>query len=98
MTEATISLLNAKSLLPLFGACDQHVKQIRAAFGVEITHREGQIRVAGPEEGVARATEVLEQLKTLVERRGSLADEEVEQLLQQGAGERQDLRRSRFWF
>jgi phosphate starvation-inducible PhoH-like protein len=86
MTEATISLLNAKSVLPLFGACDQHVKQIRALFGVEITHREGQIRVAGPQQAVAQATEVLTQLKALVDRRGSLADEEVQQVLRQVAG------------
>ncbi len=86
MTEATISLLSAKSVLPLFGAYDQHVKQIRTLFGVEITHREGQIRIAGPEQAVARATEVLTQLKTLVDRRGSLSDEEVQQVLRQVAG------------
>ena len=87
MTEATISLLSAKSLLPLFGACDQHVKRIREALGVEITHRNGQIRVAGDEPAVARATEALQQLKVLVEHRGSLADAEVEQVLRQVTGE-----------
>ena len=87
MTEATITLLSAKSLLPLFGACDQHVKRIREALGVEITHRNGQIRVAGDEPAVARATEALQQLKVLVEHRGSLADAEVEQVLRQVTGE-----------
>ena len=60
MTEATISLVDANSLLSLFGARDQHIKKIREALRVEITHRDGQIRVAGPDQAVAQATEALE--------------------------------------
>lgn len=81
MTEATISLVDLNSLLSLFGARDQHIKKIRAALGVEITHRDGKIRVAGSDQDVAKATQALEQLKSLVERRGSLADEEVSEVL-----------------
>jgi phosphate starvation-inducible PhoH-like protein len=86
MTEATISLVNAKSLLPLFGARDQHIKRIRDAFGVDITHRDGQIRIAGSTESVASATEALKRMKTLVEQQGALAEEEVSRVLQQLAG------------
>lgn len=81
MTEATISLVDVNSLLSLFGARDQHIKKIRTTLGVEITHRDGKIRVAGPDQEVAKATEALEHLKSLVERRGSLADEEVTEIL-----------------
>jgi len=81
MTESTISLGDVNSLLSLFGARDQHIKKIRAALGVEITHRDGKIRVAGSDQDVAKATKALEQLKSLVERRGSLADEEVSEVL-----------------
>ena len=71
MTESTISLVDVNSLLSLFGSRDQHIKRIRAALGVEITHRDGKIRVAGSDQDVAKATQALEQLKSLVERRGS---------------------------
>ncbi len=81
MTEATISLVDANSLLSLFGARDQHIKKIRDALSVEITHRDGQIRVAGSDQAVAQATEALEKLKSLVERRGTLADEQVSEVL-----------------
>ena len=81
MTEATISLVDVNSLLSLFGAGDQHIKKIRSTLGVEITHRDGKIRVAGLDQEVAKATEALEHLKSLVERRGSLADEEVTEIL-----------------
>jgi phosphate starvation-inducible PhoH-like protein len=87
MTEATISLVNAKSLLSLFGARDQHIKRIRDAFGVDITHREGQIRVAGSSEAVASATEALKQMKSLVERQGTLAEDEVTRVLRQLSGD-----------
>jgi phosphate starvation-inducible PhoH-like protein len=89
MTEATITLVNAKSLLPLFGTRDQHIKRIRDTFGVDITHRDGQIRVAGDGGAVARATDALKRMKTLVEQQGTLADEEVSRVLRQLAGEEQ---------
>ncbi len=86
MAEATISLVNAKSLLSLFGTRDQHIKRIRNAFGVDITHRDGQIRIAGSSRAVADATEALKQLKACLEQRGSLAEEEVTRVVEQYSG------------
>lgn len=76
MTEATISLVNPKDLLSIFGARDQNVRELREKFDVEITHRDGKIRVAGEGPSVAKATEVLEKLKQLVESKGEV--EEIE--------------------
>src|SRR5690242_18625108 len=87
MTEETITLVHAKTLMPLFGAKDQHVKRIRDAFSVDITHRDGQIRVAGPTEAVARATELLKQLKDLVETQGEASEDDVTRLLRQTGSE-----------
>ena len=81
MTEATISLVDGASALSLFGACDQHLRQIRSALSVNITHREGKIRVAGDEKAVVRATEALEELKSLAEKKGPLAPETVAEVL-----------------
>jgi len=47
MTEATISLVDTDSLLSLFGARDRNLRRIREAFSVDITHRDGEIHVAG---------------------------------------------------
>ena len=87
MIESTISLVDTDSLLSLFGARDQHLRKIRDTLSVNITHREGQIRVAGEESAVAQATEALEQLKTLAEKKGSLAPDEVCQVLAQVTGD-----------
>ena len=86
MSESTISHVEPDIVLPLFGAQDQHLRKIRETLRVEITHRNGEIRVAGEEADVAKATEVLEQLKALVERRGSVAADDVVQTMDRVSG------------
>ena len=87
MFEATISLVDTKSLLELFGARDKHLRKIRDALDVDITHRNGEIRVAGDELAVAQATEALEQLKTLVEKQDALAPDDVAGVLARVTGD-----------
>ena len=81
MSEATINLVGTELLLSLFGARDQHLRQIREALQVDITHRDGTIRVQGLADSVVRATEVLEQLKALAERQGVLSSNDVDAAL-----------------
>ncbi len=87
MTETTISEVAPQIILPLFGARDQHLRRIRQRFNVDITHRDGKIRVKGQEDDVAQATEVLEHLKRIVERRGSLSPDLFNATLAQVTGE-----------
>lgn len=87
MTESTISPVEPQLVLPLFGVGDQHLRQIRATLSVDITHRDGQIRIAGDEASVAQATEVLEQLKARVERTGGVAPDEVSKTLANVTGD-----------
>jgi len=86
MTEATISVVDAKALLSLFGTRDQHLRKIRDALAVDISARDDQIRIQGPDGAVARATEVLDQLKVLVHRQGSLEADQVAQVLSDVTG------------
>ncbi len=81
MKETTISVVSSKALLAVFGVCDQHVRKIRDALGVRISARDGRIHIQGDEDAVARATEILEQLQSRVERDGQLAPEDVACLL-----------------
>ncbi len=86
MSESTLSLSEPRLVLSLFGARDQHLRAIRDDLGVSITHRDGQIRVAGDAEAVALATKALEELKHLVERRGNVESDDVARVLAQVAG------------
>ena len=87
MFESTISVVDPKSLMPLFGARDQHVRQIRDSLGVSVSARDGKIHVEGEEGAVRQATEVLEQLQSHLNRRGSLQPDDVSQLLSRVKGD-----------
>jgi phosphate starvation-inducible PhoH-like protein len=81
MTEATISLVDPTRLLSVFGARDQHVRRLREVLQVDITHRNGQIHIAGSPAAVAQATEAIERVKTFVERTGAIDEHEVARIL-----------------
>ena len=81
MSEATLPLAEPRLALSLFGTRDQHLRAIREALDVAISHREGEIRISGEENAVVKATAVLEQLKTLAERQGSLSLDDVKSVL-----------------
>lgn len=87
MFEAIIPLVDSTDVLTVFGARDQHVRRLRDALGVEISHRDGKIRIRGDEASVATATEAIEQLREIVERRGVIAPDDVTLLLSQANGD-----------
>ena len=77
MFEATISLPEPQLALWLLGTKDQHLRTLREALGVTVTHRDGQIRVSGEEPAVVKATTVLEELKSRAQRQGLLTGDDV---------------------
>ncbi len=81
MSEATISKVDAPTLLALFGPGDQHLRALRSALGVTITARDDQILIRGDAAPVAKAADVLEQFKALVQRHGELSAEDVQRTL-----------------
>ncbi len=87
MVEATISLSEPHLALSLLGTRDQHLKTIRQTLGVTVSHREGQLRVSGDTDAVAKATEVLEFLKNRVERHGRVTEDDVTGILANVQGE-----------
>jgi phosphate starvation-inducible PhoH-like protein len=72
----------------LFGARDQHLRAIRDTLGVSIVHRDGEIRVAGEEAAVARATSALSQLNTQLDANGDLSGDHVADVLARVTGKR----------
>lgn len=88
MTEATLEISSPEEILALFGARDQHLRTIRRLFDVDITHRQGQVRVAGEPERVEQTTRVLERLQQQLRRGGSLSPLDVAQAAaQEGVGD-----------
>ena len=88
MTEATISSVEQQFVLPLFGAKDQHLRRLREKFQVNITHRNGQVRISGDnDDAVAKATEAIEQLTEIVRRKGNLTPALFDQTIARVTGE-----------
>ena len=87
MSEATIPLVDAQSLLTLFGTRDQHLRKIREALGVAVSGRNDRIHIEGEDAAVAHATEIFEQLKGLARQHGSIASDEVAEVIARVTGQ-----------
>ena len=87
MFEATITLNEPELALALLGTRDQHLRRIRDALGVTVTHRDGLIRVSGEQVAVEKATAVLESLKSRAERSGPLTGDDVAHALAAATGD-----------
>lgn len=88
MTEATISAVDQQIVLPLFGAKDQHLRRLRDQFKVAITHRNGQVRIAGEDpQAVAQATDAINQLTAIIRRQGGLTPDLFNQTIARVTGE-----------
>lgn len=86
MTEANIAVVDSRALVALFGTRDQHLRLIREALGVRVSARDDHIHIEGSEDSVARATEVLEELKSLCHVQGSLGPDDVSRALARVTG------------
>jgi phosphate starvation-inducible protein PhoH and related proteins len=87
MTQNTISVLDSRTLLSLFGPRDQHLRKIRSALGVEISARDGRIRIEGDDSSVLRATDVFEQLRAIADQNGTVAEHDVDLALSHVTGQ-----------
>lgn len=79
MTEATLSIANQQEILDLFGPRDQHLRRIRRLFDVNITQRDGRIRIAGQDAGVQSAARTLERLRKISRKNGGISPGDVDQ-------------------
>lgn len=86
MTEATIPFIEPAIVLPLFGAKDQHLRKLRDFFQVNITLRNGQVRIVGEEPSVGQATQAIEELSRIVRQRGALTPDLFDETLARVSG------------
>ena len=87
MSRTTIAVVDSKRILAIFGPRDQHLRRIRTALGVNVSAREGSIRIEGEERAVKRATTLFEQLDRVARDRGSVDGTDVAQAIAAVTGE-----------
>lgn len=83
MSEVIISLDGHDEELAVFGSRDQHLRQIRDAFGVKVLARHGEIRIEGDREKVDQAKSVFEELRTFFRRKRPISSTDVADLIDQ---------------
>lgn len=72
MSETSLSVHSPDELLLLFGARDQNLRTIKRIFNVDITHRQGLIRISGAPDAVEKASLIFNKLLLLSRLKGNL--------------------------
>lgn len=85
--DLTISIEDPSRQGSLFGPADRHLRLIRAAFGVQIAARDGQVFMNGPAEGVQKAAHTVQNLQRALRHRPDLTDEVVQEAIQKAGTE-----------
>ncbi len=65
----------------IFGSCDAYLKKIERALGVDITEHNGELNIAGSEDGVRRAESSIESLLGLSRQNGSISEQQVDYVI-----------------
>ena len=81
IVQKTIELESAELASVLFGSHDRHLRIIRASLGVQISSRNGLLRIDGEEARVRKAVEVFERLIEIVHARGVLDGDVVDEVV-----------------
>lgn len=84
--ETSLNFANQDQILALFGAQDAHLRQIRDAVGVEVVLRGDQIQVHGDDDQVRQGWEILRELKSLLDTKGKIHEDDVTRVIQHVAG------------
>ncbi|MCR9119221.1 MAG: PhoH family protein [bacterium] len=87
MTHEKSLPIDSGLALPLLGPRDQHLRSVAEQTGVDITHRNGELRILGEEaENVEKGFQAFVRLYDMVQRRGIVSADDVARVLAQVTG------------
>ncbi len=75
--EVTIQLDSAARQLELFGPADSHLRLLRQSLGIQITARQSNLIIVGPEKKVNNAVEIIDRMQKHLIRHRSLTEADV---------------------
>ncbi|MDD5833569.1 MAG: phosphate starvation-inducible protein PhoH, partial [Clostridiales bacterium] len=78
----------------IFGDFDRFVKKIERAFSVDITERNGAVKINGSQDACERAANVLDGLLKLSENNGQINEQQVDYIISlslEGLGHEKDI-------
>lgn len=81
MSETSIPFADHEQIRTLFGTGDEHLRRVRDTVGIDVVVRGDELRLRGEEADLARGREVIEELRAIIDRQGSLSADEVSEVL-----------------
>lgn len=90
MSEATLTFDNHDQIRALFGTRDRFLRQVRDTLGVDVILRGDKLRLQGDDQQIRRGLEVFNELRSIVETKGHLADDEVRRVLDHNRVDREN--------
>ena len=79
--ERTINVDRVEDLISVFGSFDENIRRIEDALSVTITNRGNELKVAGDEESVDKASRTLEGLLALASKGECIDEQRVRYLI-----------------
>jgi phosphate starvation-inducible PhoH-like protein len=79
--EATVAVIDSKSLLKVFGPSDVNLRRIRETLGIKVTLDGNKILLRGTADAVKRGSYLLEQLQRLAFRNGHLDTDDIQRAI-----------------
>lgn len=77
--------LDPSRQLELFGPADSHLRLLRRSLGVQISARESDLHLSGPDASVHRAAEVIDRMQKHLLKHRALTLDDVTDLVEQGS-------------
>ena len=82
MQQVKIPFRNHDHVRQLFGMRDRNLRRLRDVLHLDITFRGDDVQLLGDSAHVERGAEVITELRSILEKRGELSDDEFDRILQ----------------
>ena len=81
MSETSIRFEDHEQIRTRFGARDENLRRVRDMVGVDVVVRGDELRLRGDDAQIRRGREVIEELRSIIDRQGTLRESEVARVL-----------------
>lgn len=82
MSDGTVRFRSQNDVRSLFGTRDRNLRRLRDQLHIDVVLRGEELQIRGEPAQVERGTEVLSELRGLIERKGYLPDDEFDRVLE----------------
>ena len=84
MSEGRVTFRNHDDVRTLFGSRDKNLRRLRDVLHVEVVLRGDELHLHGDQSQVELGTEIVSELRSIIERKGLLDENEFDRVLQRG--------------